>query len=210
MMPERYRKARFAVVDEVMPAGFSAELGEWFGENRQLFVRGGDPQGLSRYNYEITDLDRHCDLLAPFHAMIVEQFPKALEACDVPDFELRYIETHATLYHHGSHFVWHDDAPAYGGTLAPTRRVTFCFYMHTLPKMFEGGELEFLDGTRVEPMNNRLVFFHPLQQHQVRRVECWSAEQLHGRWALMGWVHGDPPPGYVEAIPEMRGRPYGN
>ncbi len=206
-VPGRYRQALMHVVDDAVSHEFSGKMGAWFHENRRHFIRGGDEQGLARYNYELTDVEKVCPHLDEFHAMMVERFPEALDACKVPDFDLRYIEVHATLYHHGSFFTWHDDAPGHDGELVATRRMTFCCYLHTEPKMFSGGELEFLDGTRIEPANRRLAFFHPMQQHQVRAVECYSREPLHGRWALMGWVHGDPPPGYVESVPKMRGLP---
>lgn len=196
------------VIDDAMPLDFSAELSRWIDANRRLFVRGGDEAGEERFNYEVTDVEQHFDGMAPFQKTISERYPEALDACFVDDFDLRFVEMHATCHHHENFFVWHDDACGYDGRIVETRRLTFCYYMHTDPKMFSGGELEFLDGTRVEPKNNRLVFFHPLQQHQVRRVECWSARPLHGRWALMGWIHGDPPPGYREAVPQLRGRPY--
>lgn len=207
-MPGRFRKALVAQHDNAMPDEFVSEVGRWLHHNTEKLVRGGDDAGAHRFNYELTELDKHFDGLAPFHQMLTNLYPEVLETVGVDDFDLRYIETHATLYHHGSHFTWHDDAPGHDGEFMFTRRITFCLYMHTDPKMFQGGELEFLDGTRVDPENGRLALFHPLQQHQVRRVECYSAEALHGRWALMGWLHGDPPPGYIDRAPAMRGSPY--
>ena len=41
----------------------------------------------------------------------------------------------------------------------------------------------------------------------VRRVECRSSMAIHGRWAVTGWVHGDPPEGWLERLPSLRGRP---
>lgn len=203
----RYRRALAHVVDGVLGDDFGRKLSQWIKPNLHLLKRGGDPEGLSRFNYELTTLDDYYDGLAPFNAALAAHEDDALEPCGVEPFDARGVECHLTLYHHGAHFAWHDDFPDYDGEFAPTRRLTFCYYMHTSPKMFEGGELEFLDGTVVEPKNDRLVFFHPLQQHRVRRVECWSAEAMHGRWALMGWLHGDPPDGYVENAPTMRGKP---
>ncbi len=208
-IPERYRKPLVHVIDGAMPDDFVDELGRWLYYHRAQFVRGGDTEGVQRFNYELCDLDRHApELLTEFKRLLAERLTEGCEACGVdPQFELRYTECHATLYHHGSHFCWHDDAPGYDGEFVPSRRLTFCYYVHHEPKMFSGGELEFLDGTTVEPKNNRLVFFHPLQQHRVRAVECWSAHVLHGRWALMGWLHGDPPADYSPAA--LRGTPKG-
>ena len=44
-------------------------------------------------------------------------------AWSVPEFDLRHIEMHATLYHHGSHFGWHDDALGRDGVQPPRRLV---------------------------------------------------------------------------------------
>lgn len=205
--PGRYRKALVHVVDDALGADFGREFGQWALRNLRSFVRGGDPNGVERFNYELTTLGDHFDGLAPFHAALMANLEDALGPCGVDDFDPRYHEVNATLYHHGSRFRWHDDFPDYDGSFAPTRRITFAYYMHTPEKMFSGGELGFLDGTLVEPKNDRLVFFHPLQQHEVRKVECWSAEASHGRWALMGWVHGDPPEGYAETAAKLRGTP---
>jgi len=195
-----------------MGEAYGAKLGKWFDEHRDKFVRGGDEHGAQRFNYELTDLDGYMptELLGPFKKKLIAATadPEVLDALSIPAFDLRFVEIHATLYHHGSHFIWHDDAPGYDGEIVPSRRATFCYYMHSTPKMFAGGELEFLDGTEVEPKNDRLCLFHPIQQHRVKRVECWSSHVLHGRWALMGWVHGEPPEGWVERIPELRGKPH--
>tara|TARA_R110000782_G_scaffold253743_1_gene341928 strand:- start:9951 stop:10649 length:699 start_codon:yes stop_codon:yes gene_type:complete len=211
-VPNRFREAIYHEIDDAMPLAYTRELGKWLYANRDKLVRGGDDRGASRFNHEITTLERDLptELYVPFRKMLIEKALAAdvLDKLATPDFDLRYIETHATLYHHGSHFEWHDDAPGYDQEIVPTRRVTFCYYLHSDPKMFEGGELEFLDGTLITPSNNKLTLFHPVQQHRVRRVDCWSAKLLHGRWALMGWIHGDPPEGYIERMPELRGRPH--
>lgn len=210
VVPNRFRDPIYHVDDDVLDESVCSGLGRWLFENRDKLERGGDELGASRFNYEILDVDKLApDLVAPLKKKLIERTADAdvLEKLCVPAFDVRYIEMHATLYHHGSHFVWHDDAPGYDGELVPSRRVTFCYYMHTEPKLFSGGELEFLDGTTVESKNNRLALFHPIQQHRVRRVECYSAHVLDGRWALMGWVHGDAPDGWAERIPELRGVP---
>lgn len=209
-VPNRFREPLYHVEDDALDERVASGLGRWLHANRDKLIRGGDELGHSRFNYEILDVDRFAaELVAPLKKKLVEVATdsKVLSALCVPEFDLRHTEMHATLYHHGSHFDWHDDAPGIDRELVPTRRITFCYYMHTEPKLFSGGELEFLDGTTVEPKNNRLALFHPIQQHRIRRVECWSAHVLDGRWALMGWVHGDPPKGWVERVPELRGRP---
>lgn len=190
-LPERYRAARFTMFDNVMPAEWAGATGEWLHSQRGLFSRGGD-DGRGRFNWELLDVDELYVPITSLKAAITTRISEAVKNVGVADFDLEYIECHATLYHHGSHFIWHTDHEGYNGDLAVTRRLAWCLYLHSSPKMFRGGELEFLDGTTVEPKNNRLVFFDPYQQHRIRRVECWSADFLHGRWALFGWIHGQP------------------
>ena len=205
-IPGRYREAIYTTFADVMPGKWVTDAGQWLYNNRKSFVRGGDPRGVDRFNFELVDVDRHHDDINPLKKKLTELIPAAVKRLGIPDFDLEYIEMHATLYHHGSHFCWHDDAPGYDGLFVPTRRIAYCLYMHSTPKMFKGGELEFLDGTMLEPDNNSIVMFHPLQQHRIRKVECYSAELLHGRWAFFGWIHGQPPEGYSE--PKLRGIPH--
>ena len=212
LVPNRFREPLYHVIDDVVDESVAAKLGRWFCDHRHELSRGGDEFGNSRWNFEMLDVDRFAevaDAIKPIKKKLIELASDAtlLDKLAVPEFDLRHIETHATLYHHGSHFNWHDDAPGPDGGLVPTRRITFTYYMHTEPKLFSGGELEFIDGTTVEPKNNRLVLFHPIQQHRVRPVECWSSHVLDGRWALVGWLHADAPDGWLERLPKLRGTP---
>lgn len=184
-LPERYRKPRIAVFDDVMPVEWLGELGVFLDSQRRRFEVGGD--GVGRFGYQLLDVDEEYPPLAKLKKELVERIADeaTIEALDAPDFALSRIEAHATLYHHGGFFRSHVDEEEGG-----SRRVGFALFLHSGTRMFSGGEMEFLDGTRVEPENNRLVFYDPLQNHGVRRVECWSAKFLHGRWAVSGWLHG--------------------
>lgn len=188
-LPERYRDAMFTTFENVMPTEWLGDAGQWLHSQRGHFLRGGD-DGRGRYNWELINADEQYGPLSDLKKAITDKLDEAVKQVGIEDFDLEYIETHATLYHHGSHFIWHTDREGYNGEPATTRRLSFCFYLHSEPRMFSGGELEFLDGTKIDSKHNRLVFFEPKQQHRVRRVECWSAEFLHGRWAIFGWVHG--------------------
>jgi hypothetical protein len=191
--PERFRAALLHVVEDVMPDDWLAEFGLWLHQHRDQFARGGDDAGEVRHNWELFELDRHCpELMAPLRARLVDHYPAALAPCAVPEFELRGVDQTATLHHHGSHFEWHDDDLYPDLKPAPTRKLAYAFYLHTEPRRFSGGELEFLDGSAVEPKVNRLAIFNPRQKHRVRRVECWSAAAIDGRWAVIGWLHGPP------------------
>lgn len=188
-LPERYRESKFTIFEDAMPKEWMAEMGKWLHSQRCYFNRNNE-NGKLRYNYGLSDIDELHQPTADLKKAIVAKLDEAIKEVGIPDFDLEHIECHATLYHHGSHFVWHTDHNGYDGEPALTRRLSYCLYLHSNPKMFSGGELEFTDGTMVEPKHNSLVVFEPRQQHRVRRVECWSADFLHGRWAISGWIHG--------------------
>ena len=208
VVPGRFRAALVHSVDDLMEEGWAAKFGQAMFEKRSHLVRGGDAEGVWRYNWEIVHVDRHePDLVGDLRGRIIEEAVNALGPCLVPEFDVEGVECHATMHHHGNFFSWHDDADGYtGGDALETRRLAFAYYMHSKPKMFDGGELEFLDGTAIEPRHNRLAFWHPIQKHRVRPVECWSSHVLHGRWSVMGWLHGQPPEGWVDRIPKLRDR----
>lgn len=191
-LPERYRAAQFTTFEDFMPPEWLATASEWLYSQRGYFRRGGDEDGRRRFNYEFLGVDEFYPPIAELKTALVDRLSEAVEKVGVPDFDLEFIECHAALYHHGSHYGWHTDRGKRNGEPVETRRLSYGLYMHTDPRMFSGGELEFLDGTMVDAAHNRLVLFDPRQQHRVRRVECWSSEFLHGRWAFFGWIHGQP------------------
>lgn len=205
LVPTRFHRALVHVVDEAVDAADAADLGHWLHEHRWELQLAQSP-GVMRWQLN------HLDARAENHAAtirkaVLDSLDAASEACAVPPFDVLHIETHATLYHHGGQFDWHDDIEDYEGEIVPTRRLSFCCYFHSPQQMFSGGELEFMDGTTVAPKHRSIALFHPVQQHRVRAVECYSAEALHGRWAVTGWVHGEPPEGWLERLPRLRGRP---
>ncbi len=188
-MPVRYRKAQYHVIPDALDNDFCKAMGQWLFHNRR-HMSWAD-------GYHVAaSIDSDCEHIHKIRARLVEALPEALEPCGVADFDLQFTEVRATLYHHGCQSDWHDDSVGHDGTFAATRRLAFAYYMHTDKQMFQGGQLEFLDGTLMDPDNGKLVLFHPFQRHRVRIVECWSAQAVHGRWALSGWLHGQPPEGY--------------
>ena len=188
-LPERYRDPKYTIFENLMPTDWLADVGQWLHSQRGQFLRGGD-DGRGRYNWELLNVDELYDQISYLKQAITDKIDDAVKQVGIEDFDLEYIECHATLYHHGSHFVWHTDREGYNGQPATTRRLSYCLYMHSEPRMFSGGELEFINGTQIDSKHNRIIFFEPRQQHRVRRVECWSADFLHGRWAIFGLVHG--------------------
>lgn len=201
--PVRYQEARWYQEEHVLPMEWFHEVLPWLYEHRGLIkpatVGDQERNPEARLAWYLTHLDRH--LPARLHAqvreVVLERVAYAMEHLGLDPFDLGGESWHATLYHHGGFYRWHQDRSPDEGHRTRSRRVTFVLYMHTLPRMFTGGQLEFGDGQEVEPEVGRLVVFDPDTWHRVRRVECYSASPMHGRWTINGWlsVDSDPRPG---------------
>lgn len=200
------KKATPYTARNFMPADETQSILEWCADNRWMMERGGDEDGVDRWNYEIINVDQTIpEMIAPFRSRLMRRVEAAAKRTGAGDVNVEFIETHLTLHHRGSFFVWHDDLPGYDGELVPSRRLSYCWYFHTDPKFFDGGELEFWCGRRVPPDHNTLVMFDPRWKHKVNTVDCYSRHALHGRWALMGWIHGPKPEGH--ALPDYHRAP---
>lgn len=142
---------------------------------------------------------------AVIRSKVTEHLEAACAACVVSPFDLQRIDLWGALHHHADCEPWHDDAMLDATEVAVTRRISWAITMHSDPKMFDGGHLEFADGTKVEPRHNQLVFWHPVQQYRVAPIECYASRALHGRWSVRGWVHGVPPDGWADKVLALRG-----
>ena len=81
-----------------------------------------------------------------------------------------------------------------------SRKISFVYYVHTIPKQFSGGELLLFDTqveqdaydkqhTRIMPDNNSLILFPSQYYHQVTPVSCATTDIEQGRFTLNGWFH---------------------
>lgn len=205
IVPARFREALHHVVDDAMPEEFAGKLGEWLHEHRASLAPVGDAAGKVEFGYALANVDSRSDLFASLRKRIANAVgdEDVLEACCVAPFELDGIDMHAMLRHHGGHQSWDTDAIGTDGQPAVSRRLVWAYYVHSDPRMFSGGEREFVDGTTVEPKHNRLHFWHPAQRSRVRQVECWSAHVLHGQWSIVGTVTGEAPQGWAKRLASL-------
>lgn len=198
VIPDRLQRPLVHVVDGFLRADdrkFEADLGPWIAARRQDFAQVVDDECIFRMGWTITNVtDMEPELFRPFRKLVLEAAPAAFDPCAVAEFDLTDVSMGISVYHHGNFYQWHRDSAGPDDS----RRMGFAFFVHTAPKMFKGGEIEFLDGSVVEPEHNRLVFYNPLQPHRVAPVECWTPDIMHARWVVHGWLHGEPPPGYAE------------
>ena len=92
----------------------------------------------------------------------------------------------------------HKDSGKKHGT--GTRKITFVYYFHNLPRQFTGGDLLLFDtdlkknkyidkSTRIEPLNNSVLFFPSDFYHLVTPVLCETDRIENGRFTINGWLN---------------------
>ncbi|MCU0429236.1 MAG: 2OG-Fe(II) oxygenase [Cytophagaceae bacterium] len=139
-------------------------------------------------------------LLAKVDAFIQdERVLSMLDAAPAPLNELRYCNywsTQVSRYGNKDHYRWHYDRIPWD----QTRLITFIYYVHAIPKPFEGGELVLSNGLlwedsligndsqkSIEPLNNRIVLFDSRCVHTVmptRAPEAFAS----GRFSVNVWI----------------------
>lgn len=128
-----------------------------------------------------------------------------IEACIAPmtsrlglaPFTPGIVELKCTVYGDGDFFRVHADNRNH-----PTRRISFIYYFHHMPKRYSGGALLLYDGdvadptnffpesvTRLETLDNSLVVFPSSAHHEVEPVVCPSGLSTDARFTFAGHVH---------------------
>ena len=97
----------------------------------------------------------------------------------------QHYEMQVTCSGNGSFFKAHADSRK---EVYQHRKVSFVYYFNTAPKRFNGGSLLLFDCaaeghcrsafTRIDPLNNSIVFFPSAAVHEVERVEMASSDIL--------------------------------
>ena len=108
------------------------------------------------------------------------------------------VELEVTAHRSGDFFVPHRDN---GYARSDSRLVSFAYYFHREPKGFAGGELLLYDTciatdhyraavfSRIEPINNSLVFFPSGYFHEILPV-CANGNAFdNARFTVNGWLH---------------------
>ena len=110
-----------------------------------------------------------------------------------------HVELNVIAHRDGDFFTPHQDT---GYARSDSRLVSFAYYFHREPKGFAGGELLLYDTciatgdyraaafSRIEPINNSLVFFPSDYCHEVLSVHAKSSAFENTRFAIVGWLHG--------------------
>ena len=116
----------------------------------------------------------------------------------VHDMREHHVELDVTAHRDGGFYCPHRDS---GSARSGSRLVSFVYYFHREPKGFAGGELLLYDtcvatdryrGTafsRIEPVNNSLVFFPSDYYHEILPVRTESDAFENARFTVNGWLH---------------------
>ena len=138
------------------------------------------------------------DIDSWFFPKIFNNLNSALRYCHVTQFNMNRHELQLTMHLHGDFFVTHQDAIKEKST--NSRKLTFVYYFHTLPKHYKGGDLLLFDTlteedghsmkyTRISPVYNSILFFPSTAFHQVTPISLDTDNYLDGRYTLNGWIH---------------------
>ena len=141
-------------------------------------------------------------------------FPAVLDHLGVPSFEVHELEEHALIYRDGDFFNAHRDICSEN-----TRRVTFIYYLHRIPKRFTGGDLLLYDTyfypdgpfpgaplfsrtayTRISCVANEALFFPSEFFHEVLPVLGVGGDLQRARIAISGWFHTTREAGELQRI----------
>ena len=203
ILPHRYRRALVHVVRNAIAPEIASDLGAWM-EMQRTGMERIDAE--NAWGWWMPSIDEQCAAVtSQVRAKVVEHLDAACAACVVAPFDLQRVEMWGTLHHHEDCEPWHDDAMVSALEVATSRRLSWSLTLHSEPKLFEGGQMEFADGTKIPAIHNQLAFWHPVQQHRIAPVECYVSRALHGRWSLRGYVHGVAPEGWADKVLALRG-----
>lgn len=183
------------IYKDFLSPGFNSALFLHTAGHRELFnhtIVGDGEKGRVDENW------RHSSYLAADHfeeysqtlrAKVEEAVPDMIIKLGIPSFEISQIEIQLTSHNHGEFFKPHADN---GKGKFKTRIITFVYYFNSVPKMFTGGQLLFLQNKPkplvIEPENNMIVFFDSSLIHAVHPVSCPTKQFEHGRFTLNGWI----------------------
>jgi hypothetical protein len=163
----------------------------------------GDP-GAIDYNHRrsrvLMDLGRHEQVILE---RIRGVLPRVLDQLGMEEFPVTNVEAQITASNDGDFFGAHSDDSH--ETIA-SRRLTFVYFFHREPRLFEGGELRLHDSRgkeplagaggyqaggfqKIEPQQNQIVFFPCSLLHEITPVDCPSRAFADSRFTLNGWLH---------------------
>jgi len=146
------------------------------------------------------------EIWALFEQRLHAILPAVRKALGVPHFRLCSIERQLTAHRDGGFFAPHADV---GSPVTDGRRISCVYYFNVRPRRFSGGALKLYDWwdtpagrrpagtcTRLDPLDNSLLFFRSTDIHEVMPVQCHGPDFDSSRFTVVIWFRVDEtPPG---------------
>jgi Rps23 Pro-64 3,4-dihydroxylase Tpa1-like proline 4-hydroxylase len=137
------------------------------------------------------------ELIPWFLPRVKEALADSLPRLQVAPFAVGHVELQMTVHRSGGFYKIHQDT---GKEQRSGRQVSYVYYFHRLPKRFTGGDLLLYDTsvedgayaaafTRIEALDNSIVFFPSDYCHQVTTVHCETDDFGDSRFTLNGWFY---------------------
>jgi Rps23 Pro-64 3,4-dihydroxylase Tpa1-like proline 4-hydroxylase len=196
--------AECVVLDEFLAPQELAELTSFALEHEAEFrnsevISPTTLSGVVNYDHRrsrvLMDLGRHQDVIVE---RIQKVLPQVLEKLGMEEFTIADVEAQITSSSDGDFFHFHSDNAS---ERVACRYLTFVYFFHQEPRMFEGGELRIHDARLEEggyvsegsyqtivPQQNQMVFFPCQLMHEITPVKCSSQRFADSRFTLNGWL----------------------
>jgi Rps23 Pro-64 3,4-dihydroxylase Tpa1-like proline 4-hydroxylase len=145
-------------------------------------------------------LCKKLDTLLPwFLPRVKDALSGILPRLQVGPFPVGDVELEMTVHRSGGFYKVHQDTYT-GKEHSRDRQVSYVYYFHRVPKRFTGGDLLLYDTdvevgryaaafTRIEALDNSIVFFPSAYCHRVTTVHCETEDFGDSRFTLNGWFH---------------------
>jgi Rps23 Pro-64 3,4-dihydroxylase Tpa1-like proline 4-hydroxylase len=196
--------AQCVVLDEFLAPQELAELTSFALEHEAEFrssevISPTTEGGVINYDHRrsrvMMDLGRHQDVIME---RIQKVLPQVLEKLGMEEFTISGVEAQITASNDGDFFHFHSDNAS---ERVACRYLTFVYFFHQEPRMFDGGELRIHDAQLEEgiyvsegsyqtivPQQNQIVFFPCALMHEITPVKCCSQRFADSRFTLNGWL----------------------
>jgi Rps23 Pro-64 3,4-dihydroxylase Tpa1-like proline 4-hydroxylase len=196
--------ARCVVLDEFLSPQELAELTNFAIEHEAEFqtsevISPASGGGVVNYDHRrsrvLMELGRQQDLMIE---RIKSVLPQVLQQLEMEQFTVADVEAQITASNDGDFFHFHSDNTSES---AASRYLTFVYFFHREPPMFEGGELRIHDAhledgvyvsegsyQTVAPQQNQIVFFPCELMHEITPVKCASQRFADSRFTVNGWL----------------------
>ena len=158
-----------------------------------IYSRGVSKISQSRISLTLKDFEPYKSII---QESVRKRIPALIDGLKISKFNAGEIETEFVCYADGSLFKPHIDTAVHKKTEKP-RVISAVYYLHSLPRKFEGGNLrihtisigeEKEKSTDISPDNNSLLVFPSFAPHEVRPVIAPGIDFKDWRFAINCWI----------------------